>query len=87
MTTASINVKIDKDLKESTEILLKSMGLTTSSAITIFFKAINHHNAIPFQIKADPFYSKENMELLEKSIAQLESGKGQRHELIEVEDD
>lgn len=87
MTRTNLNIKIDKNLKESTENILKSMGLTTSSAITIFFKAINQHNGIPFQIKTDPFYSKENMELLEKSIAQLESGKGQRHKPIEYEYD
>lgn len=87
MTRTNLNIKIDKNLKESTEDILKSMGLTTSSAITIFFKAINQHNGIPFQIKADPFYSKENMELLEKSIAQLESSKGQSHKLIECEYD
>ena len=30
-------------------------------------------NKIPFEFSLDPFYSKENMERLRKSIAQMES--------------
>lgn len=52
-----------------------------------FFKAIKQHNAIPSQIKADPFYNAENLELLKKTINQLETGNGQVHELIEIDND
>ena len=37
-------------------------------------------------IRMDPFYSEENQRHLNKAIADLEAGKGQIHELIEVED-
>jgi DNA-damage-inducible protein J len=43
---------------------------------------------ISFEITVeDPFYSEENQRVLRKSIADLEAGKGQVHELIEVDDD
>ena len=34
----------------------------------------------------DPFYSESNQAYLMKSIIELREGKGQAHELIEVED-
>lgn len=34
----------------------------------------------------DPFFSKINIEYVEKSVNELRSGKGTVHELIEIED-
>lgn len=86
MTTASVNVRMDKDLKEHTEKLFKSMGLNASTAITLFYAAVSRQNKIPFTIEADPFYSASNMAYLQRGIADLKAGKGKPHELIEVED-
>ena len=42
-------------------------------------------NDLKLRIEQDPFYSKENMERLMKSIERLEAGQGTYHELIEVD--
>ncbi|GHP13259.1 DNA damage-inducible protein [Lentilactobacillus fungorum] len=79
----TISIRIDPQLKAETEKMLASMGLTYSSAITMFSKAIVNEGKIPFEIKADPFYSPENQRILHQSINQLESGKGNQHDLLD----
>ena len=83
---AVASAKMDKELKENTERIFKSMGLTATTAITLFYKAVSMQNKIPFEIVGDPFYSPENMKRLQKSIQQLETTGGTPHELIEVDD-
>ena len=52
---------------------------------TMFAAMVNRTQSIPFKIEVDPFYSEENMERLKKAVEDLQNGKGQYHELIEVE--
>ena len=87
MATASITIQMDENLKEQAETLFDDMGLSMATAFTIFVKAVVRQNKIPFEITADPFYSEENQRHLQKAIADLEAGKGQFQELIEVEDE
>ena len=58
-----------------------------STAINIFLKTVVRENRIPFELSADPFYSRENMTELERRVADIRSGKStlKEHELIEVE--
>ncbi|MEE8824757.1 type II toxin-antitoxin system RelB/DinJ family antitoxin [Lentilactobacillus sunkii] len=79
----TVSVRIDPELKKQTEEMLNSMGLTYSSAITMFSKAIVNEGKIPFEIKADPFYSKENQDVLRKSIKEAEKGKITQHDLMD----
>ena len=59
---AQINFRVDDDIKRSAERTLNDIGLNMSTAITIFLKAVVRENRIPFELTADPFYSKENMD-------------------------
>ena len=83
MAQATINLRIDADLKHDMENICKAMGMNLTTAFTIFAKKVTHERRIPFEITAptDPFYSPENIDRLKKSIAQLESGKGTIHEV------
>lgn len=84
MTT--ISAKIDNNDKSSFERICNSMGINISSAINAFIKATIRENGMPFSLKAsdDPYvYSEENLKYLKESINQIESGKGQLHELKE----
>ncbi|QOW59874.1 type II toxin-antitoxin system RelB/DinJ family antitoxin [Treponema pedis] len=84
MTT--ISAKITHNDKVSFEQICNSMGINISSAINSFVKATIRENGLPFALKAsdDPYvYSEENMKYLRNSIDQIESGKGQIHELKE----
>ncbi len=51
MATTNINVRIDKDLKQSAEALFNDLGLNMSSAITMFLKSAVSHDGIPFEVK------------------------------------
>ena len=86
MATTSITIRMDKSLKHQAENLFDDMGLNMTTAFTIFTKAAVRLGKIPFEIAGDPFYSKENQELLKRAIADLDAGKGQAHDLIEEND-
>ena len=84
MKASTLTMRIDPVLKEQAEELCEEMGLTLSTAYTMFLKAMVRTRSIPFPITADPFYSKKNQAYLAESIAELEAGGGEEHELIDV---
>ena len=84
---ANLNIRIDDNLKKQAEMVVSDLGLTLSSATTLFLKQVVRCNGIPFELKADPFYSVENQTRLLSAKNQIESTGGTVHELIEVNDD
>lgn len=82
---AQISLRVDDDIKRSAERTLNDIGLSMSTAINIFLKAVVRENRIPFELSADPFYSNENMTELERRVEAVRSGKSilKEHELIE----
>jgi len=89
MPQAMVNFRMDEDLKKRMEAVCKEMGLSMTTAFTIFATKVSKEKRIPFEvaIDSDPFYSEANMERLRRSIAQMEATGGTVHELIDVEDD
>lgn len=71
-----INIRVDDDVKKEAEQVLKDMGLTLSSAITVFLTKVGREKRMPFEITADPFYSEENIAELKKRIKSVENGTG-----------
>ena len=51
MSTTTINARIDSETKEKAVDVLHSLGLTTTQAISLFFKQIIYTKSIPFEIK------------------------------------
>lgn len=84
---AQINLRVDDDVKRNAERTFEDIGLSMSTAITIFLKAVIRENRIPFELSADPFYSKNNTTELERRVADIKSGKStlKEHDLIEVD--
>ena len=62
------------------------MGMSATTAYTIFATRVIQDQRIPFEIVADPFYSQQNMDRLRKAIRDVESGKAtlKEHDLEEV---
>lgn len=58
---------------------------TPSTAVNIFVRTIVRERRISFEIAAprDPFYGETNMRRLRTVVAELNSGRGQGHELVE----
>ena len=85
MAQANLSVRIDEKDKKSFEEFCNETGMNVSVAINMFIKTVLREHKLPFEIKADPFYSKSNIEYLEKIVANINSGKAklEEHELIE----
>jgi DNA-damage-inducible protein J len=90
MAQAMVNFRMDEGLKTNMEQVCKEMGMSMTTAFTIFASRVSKDRRIPFDISADPdpFYSEANMNRLRKAIADMDAGKNMtEHELIEVDDD
>jgi len=81
MRQTTVNFRIDEGVKKSMEKACKEMGLSITSAFTIFATKVAKEQRIPFEIAVDPFYSESNMKRLRKSIAQMEETGGTVHEV------
>ena len=85
MKTVSVTMRVEPELKAQAEALCEQMGLTLSTAYTMLLKAIVRTGSIPFEIKADSFYSEANQRHLRAAIKRLEEGEGEEHELIDAD--
>ena len=86
MAQSTLSIRINSEDKKGFENFCEQVGMNASVAVNMFVKTVIREQRLPFEVKADPFYSASNMERLEKSVKQLKEGKGKAHELIEVED-
>jgi len=80
-----MNIRIDENIKMRAESLFEELGLNMTTAVNMFIKAALRDNGIPFGLKADKFYSYQNMKVLEQSIQAAENGLLTERELIEVD--
>ena len=87
MAQSMVNFRMDEKLKKSMEQACKEMGLSMTSAFTIFATKVSREKRIPFEVAVDPFFSEANISRLHKAIADIKAGKVVEHELIEVDDD
>lgn len=85
MSQVLVNFRMDSEDKKGMEEVCKELGLSMTTAFTIFAKKMRREKRIPFEISVDPFYSEENMEYLKKVISEIDSGKAKlvEHDLIE----
>ncbi len=85
--TVNINFRMDSELKTEMEKVCSEMGLSMTTAFTIFAKKVTKERCIPFEITADPFYSKSNIDYLEKVVSNIKAGTAKlvEHNLIEVD--
>ena len=78
-----VNFRMDAALKQSMEQVCREMGMSMTTAFTIFAAKVCREKRIPFEINADPFYSESNMAHLRRGVAALNAGEGVEHELVE----
>ncbi len=85
MAQAMVNFRMDEDLKKNMEEICKDLGLSMTTAFTIFAKKMTREKRIPFDVSVDSFYSESNMSYLKKVVGDIESGKSvlAEHKLIE----
>lgn len=83
MAQTNVSIRMDEDLKKQFDAFCADIGMSMTTAICVFAKKAVRERRIPFDITADndPFYSRENIERLKKSIAQMEATGGTVHEV------
>jgi len=64
-------------LRDQAEAFFSELGMSISTAFSVFVRQALRQGKIPFEIISvpDPFYSIENFAVLERSMAQLGAGK------------
>ena len=65
---ANVNIRIDQEIKKQAETIFKGLGLTPTTAITMFYIQTIRNNGIPFVLKLET----PNEETLE-SIKEVEA--------------
>ena len=74
MAQTLVNIRMDEKLKKSMEKTCQELGMTMTTAFTIFAKKMSRETRIPYEVSVDPFYSENNIKILKESIKQLEKG-------------
>ena len=64
MAPVSTNIKIDPELKEQSQALFESLGLSLSAAVNIFLRQAVREQAIPFRI-GTPLPNAETLRAIE----------------------
>ena len=87
MPQALVNFRLDTGLKRETEAVCRELGMSMTTAFTIFARKMAREKRIPFEVSIDPFYSEKNQAYLSKVIREIEEGRAnlQEHELIEAD--
>ena len=85
MAQAMVNFRMEEELKKNMERICQEMGMSMTTAFTIFAKKVTKERRIPFEISADPFYSESNMKHLEAVVANIDAGRANlvEHDLLE----
>lgn len=85
MAQAMVNFRMDSELKKSMEETCREMGMSMTTAFTMFATKVSREKRIPFEVSVDPFYSAENIKYLKRVVSDIDSGKVKliEHDLIE----
>lgn len=86
--TVNVNFRMDADLKQSMEQACSELGMSMTTAFTIFAKKVSREKRIPFEVSVDPFYGESNMRHLKNIARDVSEGRAHfsEHELIEADD-
>jgi len=69
--TAMVNARIEPQLKEEVESIFDELGLSTTEAVTLFFKRVKNYKGLPFEIRLPNAETR-------KAIEQARKGKTRR---------
>ena len=77
---ATINIRVENELKEKAENVFSELGLGMTGAITIFLKAVVRTNSIPFPLEIP---NEETLKAFRK-VEDISSGKAKakRHSSV-----
>ena len=82
---ANINIRIDQNIKKNAETIFKSLGLTPTTAITMFYIQTIRNNGIPFALKLET-PNKETLEAI-KEVEEMEKDPSKRTRIFNSVDE
>ena len=82
---ATMSIRTDDAKKYSFEGFCDSIGISVRAAVNMFITACLRENRIPFEVKADPFWSEENQARLKISLKHAKEGNLTKHEITEAD--
>lgn len=68
--TATVQIRLDHELKRNVEGVFKKLGLNPTQAITLFYRQIELQNGLPFPVKVP---NKETIEALNEHPDNMET--------------
>ena len=74
MAMTSINVRVNEQDKIWFDNFCDDMGMTISTAINMFIKAVRRDEKIPFELARDPYFTGANMRSIMKGVQAYERG-------------
>lgn len=83
MAQVMINFRIDEDTKRDMELACKEMGLTMTTAFTIFAKKVGKEKRIPFEITAESGASQRQSTAARRDLEESASVLASRRERLE----
>jgi len=83
MSTATLNIRIDADLKQSVDEVAKSIGLTSAAAFNVFARQFVAHKGFPFAVVAPVPSEREFAEEMDRIYSTMSNGRYSAHDLIE----
>ena len=75
-TTVQINFRVEDYIKREAEVILNGIGISMSSALTVFLKQVIARRAIPMELKYDPLTDPAR---LEQARLDYENGRKNYH--------
>ena len=60
--TATVRARLEPSLKEKAEGILSNLGLSTTQAITLFFRQIEMSDGLPFDVRIPSALTKRTMD-------------------------
>ena len=83
---AQVNFRIDDETKQKAEELFNSLGLTMSSAITVFIQSSLDFQGIPFTVRKRGALARPMDELIRRVDDVKHGSNCHFHDLIDVDD-
>lgn len=82
---ANVNIRIDQEIKKKAEAIFKGLGLTPTSAITMFYIQTIRNNGIPFVLKLET-PNKETLEAIQE-VEEMEKDHSKRSRIFKDVDE
>ena len=83
MKSASVNVRINENIKQHAESILEDLGISRAVAIDLFYRQIILHNGLPFDLKLNTpplstsdFSPSKLEDILSRGVEESNNGNG-----------